>query len=133
MLPVLPVCARAGLTGFESPAQEYTQPALTLEQLLIGHASANFVVRAEGDSMRGDGIFSGDLLLVSRAASAVHGDIVLATYNGDLVCKRLDLQRKRLCSSDESQPDYALRELESVQIEGVVTCSIRLHRPLATG
>lgn len=42
-IKVIPVFAHAGITGFESPAEEYTQLALDLDQLLIEHSFATFL------------------------------------------------------------------------------------------
>ena len=70
MLQIIPVAAQAGISGFESPAAEYKQLALDLDELLIEHPNATFIGQAKGDSMTGVGIFDGDLLIVDRAAAA---------------------------------------------------------------
>ena len=54
---IIPIRARAGITGFESPAEEYRQLPLSLDELLIDHPSSTFIGRANGDSMEGFGIF----------------------------------------------------------------------------
>ncbi len=56
-MKVIPISAHAGITGFESPATEYTQLSLDLDELLVEHPSATFIGRACGDSMQGLGIF----------------------------------------------------------------------------
>ena len=129
MLKFIPIKAHAGLVGFESPAAEYTQHKLDLDQLLIDHPSATYIGIAEGESMKGDGIFSGDLLIVDRAQDIKDQDVVVANLNGVFVCKKIDKGLGCLLSSAKGFPPYFLNEGDELQIEGVVTRSIRLHRP----
>jgi DNA polymerase V len=129
MLKFIPIKASAGLIGFESPAAEYTQLSLDLDQLLIDHPSATYIGIAEGDSMMGDGIFSGDLLIVDRAQDIKDHDVVVANLNGVFVCKKINKVKRCLMSSGDNCPPYYLREGDVFQVEGVVTRSIRLHRP----
>ncbi|MEP7706596.1 S24 family peptidase [Paraglaciecola sp. 25GB23A] len=129
MLKFIPIKAHAGIVGFESPATEYTQLGLDLDQLLIDHPSATYIGIAEGESMKGDGIFSGDLLIVDRSQTIKDQDVVVANLNGVFVCKKIDKVQRCLVSSGRGFPPYFLREGDEFQIEGVVTRSIRLHRP----
>lgn len=62
---------------------------LDLNELLIHKPSATFFVRAKGDSMKGAGIFDGDLVIIDRSITAKHGHIVLAIVNGDFILRRL--------------------------------------------
>ncbi|MEP4892444.1 MAG: translesion error-prone DNA polymerase V autoproteolytic subunit [Aliiglaciecola sp.] len=129
MLKFIPIKVHAGIVGFESPAAEYTQLKLDLDQLLIDHPSATYIGLAEGESMKGDGIFSGDLLIVDRAQSIKDQDVVVANLNGVFVCKKIDKVNRCLMSSNSGYHPYFLNEGDEFQIEGVVTRSIRLHRP----
>jgi DNA polymerase V len=128
MLKVILPRAQCGMAGFESPAAEYKQVGLNLSELLIQHPEATYACYAEGDSMIGDGIFSGDLLIVSREVKVNNGDIIVANLNGDFVCKKIDTRRQRLISSSKEFSTYQLREGEDFQVEGVVISSVRLHR-----
>ncbi|WP_281557180.1 S24 family peptidase [Thalassomonas sp. RHCl1] len=130
MLKIIPFYAQAGVTGFESPAAEYSELALNLDQLLIDHPSATFIGQAQGHSMEGDGIFSGDLLIVSRAVQIQDQDIIVANLNGVFVCKKIDREKARLLSSSPGYLPYQLQEGDDFQVEGVVIRSVRLHRPL---
>lgn len=130
MLKFIPLKAQAGITGFESPAAEYTQLTLTLDQILIDHPAATYLGFVEGDSMTGVGIFPHDILVVSRAESVKSGDVIVATLNGSFVCKIADTKHMRLLSSSETSKTYQLKEGDDFSVEGVVTRSIRLHRPL---
>lgn len=130
MLKFIPLKAQAGITGFESPAAEYVQLGLDLDRLLIEHPSATYIGYADGESMIGDGIFPGDLLIVSRAERVRDHDIIVANLNGIFVCKKVDTSKARLLSSAPGYLPYTLRDGDDFQVEGVVTRSIRLHRPL---
>lgn len=130
MLKFIPVLAQAGITGFESPATEYSQLAVTLDQILIDNPSATYLGFVEGESMTGVGIFPHDILVVSRAEEVRSGDIIVATLNGSFVCKIADTHNKKLLSSSATAKEYQLSEGDDFIVEGVVTRSIRLHRPL---
>lgn len=75
--------------GFPSPADNYIERRLDLNEHLIKHKEATFFVRVNGDSMIGAGIFDNDLLVVDRAINPDVGRIVVASVNGELTVKRL--------------------------------------------
>lgn len=108
MLQVIPLAAQAGIAGFESPAAEYKQLGLDLDELLIEHPTATFIGLAKGDSMVGYGIFDGDLLLVDRAAHRSSLDIVVANLNGVFVCKLFDRKALVLLSAGDDHAPYVL-------------------------
>ena len=53
--------------GFPSPADDYIEKGLSLDELLIKHPSATYLAVANGDSMTGCGIFNDDILIIDRA------------------------------------------------------------------
>ena len=69
--------------GFPSPAQDYVERTLDLNELCIRHPNATFFVRVEGDSMIEAGIYDGDVLVVDRSVDAEHGDIVVAAVGNE--------------------------------------------------
>ncbi|MFK3858181.1 LexA family protein [Pseudoalteromonas rhizosphaerae] len=125
---VIPIYIEAGVCGFESPAAQYKELGLSLDQLLIKHPDATFIGVASGCSMQEVGIFDGDLLLVDRAEEAKNGDVIVANLNGLFVCKLLDKTNARLLSASDLYPPVQLTDSDEFQLEGVVTRSIRLHR-----
>ncbi|ABE56512.1 peptidase S24, S26A and S26B [Shewanella denitrificans OS217] len=125
---VIPISARAGITGFESPAAEYHQLGLSLDDLLVTHPSATFIGLAQGDSMQDVGIFDGDVLIVDRHETARNGDVIVANFNGEFVCKIIDTKSRLLLSSNEQYQAVAIHDYDTFSIEGVVTRSIRCHR-----
>ncbi|MGI2146887.1 LexA family protein [Shewanella frigidimarina] len=132
---VIPIPARAGITGFESPAAEYSQLGMSLDDLLIEHPSSTFIGIAQGESMQDVGIFDGDMIIVDRHETARNGDVIVANFNGEFVCKILDTKRRVLLSSNQQYQPVVIHEYDDFSIEGVVTRSIRCHRqsPLLCG
>ena len=126
---IIPISASAGITGFESPAAEYSQLTCTLDEILIDHPSSTFIGKACGDSMEGVGIFDGDLLIVDRHVTPRQHDIIVANLNGEFVCKLLDVRQRMLVSANDKVKPVFINDLDSFSIEGVVIRSIRCHRP----
>lgn len=125
---VIPIYIEAGITGFESPAAEYKELGLSLDELLIKHPSATFVGLASGASMQDVGIFDGDILIVDRALDINNGDVIVASFNGSFVCKIIDKTNQLLISASHNYAAVAVNQDDNFKIEGVVTCSIRLHK-----
>ncbi len=111
------------MAGFPSPADDFIDKTLDLNEFLISHPEATFFVRVYGDSMRDAGLSTGDILVVDRALEPVHNRIVIAALNGELTVKRIRKQGMRLYLAPE-HPDYDVIEVTeeaSFQVWGVVT------------
>ena len=67
------------VAGFPSPAEQYQEPPLDLNELLVKRPAATYFVRVEGDSMVGAGISDGDLLVVDRSLRPADGDVIIAS------------------------------------------------------
>ena len=116
------------VAGFPSPADDYVEKSLDLNELLIKRPAATFFVRVEGDSMLGAGIHPDDILVVDRSLSPDAGKIVVCALNGELTVKRLarDDQQWRLVAANPDYPDIVIHEGLETIIWGVVTASIHL-------
>ena len=73
--------------GFPSPAEQYLEPPLDLNELLVKRPAATFFVRVEGDSMINAGIRDKDLLVVDRSLTPANGDIIIAAVDGEFTVK----------------------------------------------
>ena len=82
--------------GFPSPADDYIEGQLDLNEYFVPHPSATFYVRVTGESMNGAGILPNDILIVDRSLEAIHGAIVIAVVNNELTVKRLYKQNSRI-------------------------------------
>ena len=124
----IPITASAGITGFESPASDYLQLPLSLDTLLVEHPSATFIGKADGHSMQGVGIFSGDILIVDRHVTAKDSDVIVANLNGEFICKIINIRERLLLSANTQYKTIFINEDDQFTIEGVVIRSIRCHR-----
>lgn len=75
--------------GFPSPAQDYVEQRIDLNNLLVSHPSATYFIKVSGDSMIEGGINDGDMLVVDSSVKAEHGDIVVASLAGEFTVKQL--------------------------------------------
>ena len=113
--------------GFPSPADDYLESELDLNELLIQHPAATFYVRLAGNSMVNAGLFDGDILVVDRAEQASHGRIVVAVIDGDMTVKRLYSQsgRVELRAENPAYKPIVVNESRELVIWGVVIGSVR--------
>ncbi len=121
-----PVFVARVSAGFPSPADDYLEGALDLNEYLIKHKAATFFWRVTGDSMIGAGIHSGDLLIVDRSLEPKDGNVIIAVLDGELTVKRIEVHDGRLFLAPENQ-DYPLipvTEEQSFQVWGVVKHAI---------
>ena len=117
--------------GFPSPATDYCESRLDLNDLCIKHPAATYFVRAQGDSMVEAGIFPGDVLVVDRSLTAKHGDIVIAALNGELLVKKLETKPTlRLVAMNSKYPPIVVSEDADMEIFGVATTAVHSLRNL---
>lgn len=119
----LPLYLATVAAGFPSPADDFIDKKLDLNEYLIKHPEATFFVRVYGDSMRDAGLSSGDILIVDRALDPAHNRIVIASLDGELTVKRIRKTGGKLFLTPE-HPDYSpieVTEDTSFEVWGVVT------------
>lgn len=119
----LPLLVEPISAGFPSPADDYLQNPLNLDEALIPHPAATFMMRVEGDSMTGCGIFSGDMLIVDRSLNPEDGTVVIAVLDGEFTVKRFRRSNGRILLAAEN-PDYppiVINEGADFHVWGVVT------------
>jgi len=112
--------------GFPSPADDYIEKHLDLNEHLVKHPSATFFVRVTGNSMTDAGIRNGDILIVDRSLSPSSGRVVIAVLDGELTVKRLVKRNGvvKLASESDGHPDIEIPEDADLQVWGVVTYAI---------
>jgi len=122
----LPLFACPVSAGFPSPAEDYLEGKLDLNQHLIKNPISTFFVRVAGDSMIGAGIHSGDLLIVDRSLEPRDGRVVIAVVDGELLVKRICISRGKvsLTAENPNYPPLILREEMDFEVWGVVTSVI---------
>lgn len=123
----IPLFLSPAACGFPSPAQDYVEQTIDLNQLCIAHPAATYFVRAAGDSMVDHGIRDGDLLIVDRSRKARHSSVVVAAVDGEFTVKELQLEPSiaLLPGNRAYQPIY-FNEGQELEIFGVVTGVVHL-------
>ena len=119
--------------GFPSPAEDFEDDTIDLNELLVRNEPATFFWRAAGWSMRMAGIFDGDVLIADRSIEPKHGDIVIAIWDGNTpVCKFLRIcgDHVELHSADLETKPLVLdpdTEVEAFVVTGIVRQVKRGH------
>ncbi|MGM0536115.1 MAG: LexA family protein [Pseudomonadota bacterium] len=108
--------------GFPSPADDHLDVEVDLHAHVVRRPAATYFVRAEGDSMLGDGIHDGDLLVVDRSLEPLPGRVVVIAVDGEPTVKRLECRGERTFLV-ASNPRFAPIPLagRECQVWGVVT------------
>lgn len=117
--------------GFPSPADDYAETYLSLDELVNVRAPSVYLVRAGGDSLNGVGIYDGDVLVVDRAAVSNQGEVVIALINGEFTAKVLSYDangRPVLLAANPAYPSITFQDGEALEIWGVVTDNLHSLR-----
>ncbi len=124
--PSPPLLATPVIAGFPSPAEQYVEAPLDLNDLLVHKPAATFFVRAAGDSMLGAGIQPGDILVVDRSLPAEDGAVVIAAIDNEFTVKyyRNDSSGVRLEAANRRYKPIVFAPEMEVQLWGVVTAVI---------
>lgn len=112
--------------GFPSPAADYVEQRIDLNELLVAHPSSTYFVKAAGDSMIEAGISDGDLLVVDSSRTAEHGDIVIAAVEGEFTVKRLQLRPTvQLNPMNSAYSPIIVGSEDTLDVFGVVTFIVK--------
>jgi DNA polymerase V len=113
--------------GFPSPAEDYVEKSLDLNELCIQHPAATFFVRVQGESMVDAGIFPNDVLVVDRSLRAKHGDIIIASLESEMTVKQLHLKPipVRLLPRNPAYQPIIIEGDMVMEVFGVVTNVVR--------
>ncbi len=119
----LPIYGTKIAAGFPSPADDYIEGSLDLNEHLIQHPAATFFVRVSGLSMIDVGMYPDDILIVDKSIEPIHGKIVIAAIDGELTVKRLYKKSGtvRLMPENENFTPIELESESDLIIWGVVT------------
>jgi len=119
-IPLFSVPVKA---GFPSPAEDYLEKNLNLNQFLIPRPTATFFVRVDGSSMKDAGIYHDDILIVDKSLEPQNGKIVIAVINGEFTVKKIRLIDEKIYL-DPANPQFSPIEIQpdwDFRIWGVVT------------
>ena len=125
----IPLLADSVSAGFPSPADDYTEENIDLNEHLISNPFSTFFLRVKGDSMINAGIKDKDLIIVDKSLIAKPGNIIIAMIDGEFTIKRLSIKNDELYLKAENNnyPDFRFKNHLDVQIWGVVIYSIHSY------
>jgi len=113
--------------GFPSPAEEELRDLLSLDEYLVTRPESSFLLRVTGDSMAGEGIKPGDLVVVERGREPRNGDVIVAEVDGEWTMKYFTRTGRSVVLTS-ANPDYPpIVPKEALRIGGVVTAVIRKY------
>ena len=120
---IIPLGAAKVSAGFPSPAADYEDKRLDINEYLVRNPVSTFFFSVEGDSMQGAEIFDGDILVVDKSIRPRHGLIVIAFVDGQRLVKRLYQRAGRvaLLAENPAYPPLEIRDGMELLIWGVVT------------
>ncbi len=115
--------------GFPSPATDYIEDGLDLNEYLVQHKAASFLFAVKGHSMRGAGICDGDKVVVDRSITPKHDHIVIAVVDGDYTIKRLHRARGKveLRAENTAYPPICFADGQQLEVWGVVVAVVRRY------
>lgn len=125
-LPTLPMFLQPVKAGFPSPAEDFLDNKLDLNEFLIKHPAATFFLRVSTDSMKNAGIYMGDVLIVDRSLEPANNAIVVVAFDGELLIKRITFEKGgvKLLSENPHFATISITEDQQFQVWGVVTSVI---------
>ncbi len=115
--------------GFASPASDYLQKSLSLDELLIHRPAATFFGRASGNSMTEAGIVDGAILVVDRSLKPQDDDIVVVVLDGEHKVRRIRFDKGVVyLLANEDQAVVKVSQEQDFEVWGVVSSAINQYR-----
>lgn len=126
----LPLFSSTVSAGFPSPAEDFVEKELDLNEFMISHPAATFFVKVKGDSMQGAQISDGDILVVDRSKEPRNNSIVIAFVDGEFLVKRILKKGDNLFLIPENPKFTPIRITNEMdfKIWGMVTFIIKQTR-----
>lgn len=115
-------------SGFPSPANDYIENPINLNELLVKRPSATFLMRFRGHEMIFSGIKNNCILVIDRSIQPGNGDIIVATINDSFLCRKLIIGNKKYLITDcQKNTRIDIDTIIDFELLGVVTSSINTY------
>ena len=113
--------------GFPSPAEDFKQERLSLDDELIKNKEATFFARVSGQSMINAGLNDNDLLIIDKSLEPEHNKIAVCFLDGEFTVKRLRVEKDGVWLQPENDNYKAIKITQENQfiIWGIVTNVIK--------
>lgn len=113
--------------GFPSPEEEALCDIMSIDEYLISRPDSSFLLKVSGDSMTGEGIMEGDLVVVEKGRQPRSGDVVIAEVDGEWTMKYFRKQGRQVIL-EAANPKYPIiRPKSELRLGGVVTAVVRKY------
>ena len=113
--------------GFPSPEEEALCDIMSIDEYLISRPDTSFLLKVSGDSMTGEGIMEGDLVVVEKDRQPRSGDVVIAEVDGEWTMKYFRKQGRQVIL-EAANPKYPIiRPKSELRLGGVVTAVVRKY------
>lgn len=119
----LPLVLSNVAAGFPSPAEDFEEHKLDLNELIVKHPVSTFFVRVKGESMKDAGIAPGDILVVDRSIEPSNDAIIIAIIDNEFTVKRLKKTKNEIYLLAENENFRPIRD--KFEVWGVVTFAIK--------
>jgi len=123
----LPFISGGIKAGFPSPAADFDESKISLDNVLVKNREATFYAKASGTSMIGAGIDDGDIMVIDRSLEPQNKKIAICLIDGEFTVKRIKIEKDAVYLMPENnnyQPIKVTDENELV-IWGIVTYVIK--------
>lgn len=120
--------AQEGISaGFPSPAEDFKEARISIDQEVVKNETATFYARVSGDSMQGAGLDDGDLLVIDRSLQPQHDKIAVCFIDGEFTVKRLKVDKDAVYLMPENKKYKPIKITEENQlvIWGIVTYVVK--------
>ena len=123
----LPLFDRGISAGFPSPADDFIEISIDLNNHLIKHKDSTFFAKVKGHSMKDAGIFDGDLLVIDKSLQPQDGKIAICQIDGEFTVKRIKIEKNIvwLVAENEDYKPIKVTEENELMIWGIVLHSIK--------
>ncbi|WP_394350905.1 LexA family protein [Flavobacterium phycosphaerae] len=113
--------------GFPSPAADFDETRISLDNVLVKNHEATFYAKASGTSMTGAGIDDGDIMVIDRSLEPTDGKIAVCCIDGEFTVKRIQIQKDGLFLLPENKDFQPIKVTQDNQllIWGIVTYVIK--------
>ena len=113
--------------GFPSPADDFKELRISIDQEVVKNEEATFYARVSGQSMQGAGLDDGDLLVIDRSQEPENNAIAVCFIDGEFTVKRLKVEKDCIYLMPENSHYQPIKVTEEnqLQIWGVVTYVVK--------
>ena len=113
--------------GFPSPADDFKEIRISLDNELVKNKEATFYAKVSGDSMIGAGLDDGDLLVIDRSLSPENGKVAICFIDGEFTVKRIIKRKNKIYLKPENKnyKPIEINEESELVVWGIVTYIIK--------